>query len=345
VEKKSETQKINDVLTSGSLDKKISSSIVTPVKIEKPSTGAHDTVVLSVFQKSAKTEESGALAESTVKAIPASKDEYPRPPLVGARSTNVSRMDVPWLHDMFEAGENLVIPRQENVPLQSSYNASGPQSGRGYYPILGPMTDSYRPSSRDSGTSISRPSSCPNSENSKKPTVYISLENIMQQKAWKNGLSKEKYENIRERFRIEMKLKRAQRGYSTDWCLWKEEVLTWIALCKFVLCWYFLPQLTQYLYSEVSPEDFPGFEPLQSPHATSASVAGPGCSKSSPTTHAEAGSLKGPLNTADSQTLPREYSLAIPSLKKPTLISPAASHTKQIESRQATSARPSMYFM
>jgi hypothetical protein len=241
VEKKSETQKINDVLTSGNHDKKILSSIGTPVKIEKPSTGTHDTEVSSVFQKSAKTEESGALAESTLKAIPGIKDEYPRPPLIGARSTNVSRMDMPWLHDKFETGENPVITRQENVPLQSSYSASGSQKGRSYYPILGPMTDSYRPSSRDSNTSISRPNSCPGSENSKKPAVYISLENIMQQKAWKNGLSKEKYENIRDRFRMEVKLKHAQRGYSTDWCLWKEEVLTWIALCKFVPYLYFLP--------------------------------------------------------------------------------------------------------
>jgi hypothetical protein len=49
---------------------KLSSSIRTPVKIEKPSTGAHGTEVSSVFQKSAKTEESGALAKSTLKATP-----------------------------------------------------------------------------------------------------------------------------------------------------------------------------------------------------------------------------------------------------------------------------------
>jgi hypothetical protein len=195
VEKKSETQNINDVLTSGHLDKKLPSSIGTPVKIEKPSTGAHDTEVLSVFQKSAKTEESGALAKSTLKTIPGIKDEYPRPPLIGARSTNVSRMDMPWLHDKVETGENPAVTRQENVPLQSSYSASRPQRSRSYYPILGPMTDSYRPPSRDSDTSISRPSSCPGSEISKKPAVYIPLENIMQQKAWKNGLSKEKYDS------------------------------------------------------------------------------------------------------------------------------------------------------
>jgi hypothetical protein len=66
---------------------------------------------------------------------------------------------------------------------------------------------------------------------------------------------------IRERFRMEVKLKHAQRGYNTDWCLWKEEVLAWIALCKFVPYSYFLPQLTRNFYSEVSLEGFPGLEP------------------------------------------------------------------------------------
>jgi hypothetical protein len=73
MEKKSETQNINDVLTSGHLNMELASSIGTPVEIEKPSTGAHDTEVSSVFQKSANTEESGALAKSTLKAILALK--------------------------------------------------------------------------------------------------------------------------------------------------------------------------------------------------------------------------------------------------------------------------------
>jgi hypothetical protein len=99
MEKKSETQNINDVLTSGHLDMELSSSIGTPVKIEKPSTGAHDTEISSVFQKLANTEESGALAKSTLKANPGIEDEYPRPPLIG-----VSRMNMLWLYDKVRDG-------------------------------------------------------------------------------------------------------------------------------------------------------------------------------------------------------------------------------------------------
>ena len=71
------------MLASGRLDKKLSSSNRTSVKVEKPSTGAHNTEVSSVFQKSAKREESGALAK-ILEAIPGIKDEHPPPPTIGA---------------------------------------------------------------------------------------------------------------------------------------------------------------------------------------------------------------------------------------------------------------------
>jgi hypothetical protein len=317
----------------------MSSSIGTPAKQDKPITGAHDTEVSSVIQKPAKTEESKTLTKSMVKA-------FPSPPLI-ARSTNVSRrisinkhdMDMPWVHDKFEMQSSPAVARQENLQLQSSYNASGLPEGRNYYPIRGPMTDSYRPP-RDSDTSMSKQSSCAGSENSKKPLVYISLENKMQQKAWKNGLSKVKYENIRGRFRMEIKLRHAQRGYSSDWCLWQEEILTWIALCKSFLgsCCLFTSANKNRLV--VSPEEFPGLEPLQYPHATNTSVAVAGDLNISPTT------LKGLLNAAALQILPdRHSSLANPSLKKPISMAPVASHTKHTNLQQATYTRPSMYFL
>jgi hypothetical protein len=187
------------VFTSSNLDKKVSDSIGNTVKIEKPTTGAYGTEISSASQKLVKTEENEPFANSTLKAITA--DEYPHSPLVGARTTNSNRripsnrhgIDMPWVHDKFEMRLTPVSGRQENVQLQSSYNSPRQERGRSHYPILGPMTDSYRPSSRDSNSSILRHSSHLKPENSKKPGVYISLEKIaaegMEEWSIKGGIS------------------------------------------------------------------------------------------------------------------------------------------------------------